>query len=236
MKLYLLSRPSFEAAQFARFLEDEGLPANAGVFVDPAPPAELLCEQAGRVCYMSYGKGRKTTEAFLAHIIESGHHSVLEHANWSILITGVSRSLTHELVRHRHFSYSQLSQRYVDHSDLNFVVPEALEEAGLGGRFMSLVQDLEDFYRYASESLEEVEGGAGTARRKAIKTAARAILPNATETKIVVTGNARAWREFISKRATPYADPEIRALAFQILGLLSVEAPSMFSDLKEALV
>jgi len=81
---------------------------------------------AGRVCYMSYGKGRKTNREFVGHLIEVGHGSVLEHAVWSFLITGVSRSFTHELVRHRHFSYSQLSQRYVNESDSDFIEPDVI--------------------------------------------------------------------------------------------------------------
>src|SRR3989442_12555439 len=83
---------------------------------------------AGRVCYMSYGKGRKTSREFIQHIIDVGHGSVLEHGVWSFLITGVSRSFTHELIRHRHFSYSQLSQPYVNESGSDFVGPDAIAE------------------------------------------------------------------------------------------------------------
>src|SRR4029077_16419028 len=68
----------------------------------------------------------KSVAAYLQHIIDVGHGSVLEHAVWSFVITGVSRSFTHELIRHRHFSYSQLSQRYVDESESDFIEPDVI--------------------------------------------------------------------------------------------------------------
>ena len=88
-----------------------------------------LNEVAGRTCYMSFGKGRKSNEEYLENILSSKHGSVLEHAVWNLLITGVSRALTHELVRHRAgFGYSQLSQRYVDESEARYVVPPLYQE------------------------------------------------------------------------------------------------------------
>src|SRR2546422_6014184 len=112
-RVYLVGRQVVDAAQVARFLGDHALTWTT----DAEVGAEALAEMAGRVCYMSYGKGRKTNREFIGHIVEVGHGSVLEHAVWSFVITGVSRSFTHELIRHRHFSYSQLSQRYVNESD-----------------------------------------------------------------------------------------------------------------------
>jgi thymidylate synthase (FAD) len=89
--------------------------------------AEIVCEAAGRQCY-NFGKPRPGgTEAYFKHILEVQHGSVCEHVNWTFAITGVSRSLTHELIRHRHLSFSQLSQRYVDESDVAFVVPKDLQ-------------------------------------------------------------------------------------------------------------
>jgi thymidylate synthase (FAD) len=106
-KVYLVGRQVTDDAALARFLEDEGVSWHT----DTEVGAERLAEVAGRVCYMSYGRGRKTNREFVGHIIEVGHGSVLEHGVWNFLVTGVSRSFTHELIRHRHFSYSQLSQR-----------------------------------------------------------------------------------------------------------------------------
>src|SRR5213075_1450348 len=121
-KVYLVGRQVTDEAALARFLADEHVTWQT----DTEVGAERLAEVAGRVCYMSYGKGRKTNREFLQHIVEVGHGSVLEHGVWSFLITGVSRSFTHELVRHRHFSYSQLSQRYVNESESDFIEPDVI--------------------------------------------------------------------------------------------------------------
>src|SRR5512136_153934 len=102
------------------FLDDEG----CAFTTDTEVPAEVLAEAAGRTCYLSFGKGRKTNAEYLEHIVASHHGSVLEHAVWNFLVTGISRSLTHELIRHRAgWAYSQLSQRYVDESEARFVCP-----------------------------------------------------------------------------------------------------------------
>src|SRR3989442_2945732 len=150
---------------------------------------------AGRVCYMSYGKGRKTSREFIQHIVEVGHGSVLEHGVWSFLITGVSRSFTHELIRHRHFSYSQLSQRYVNESDSNFVEPDVIAgDAALHQIWSRAVEATREAYDQLVEGLQKHYAAVpeATLRRKLSRQAARSVLPNATETKIFMTGNARA--------------------------------------------
>jgi len=237
MRAYLISRPTLDFIEYNRFLADEGLPKEAGYHVEPSSDGEMLAEIAGRLCYMSYGKGRKTTQAFIEHIVDVGHFSVLEHANWTFIFTCVSRSLTHELVRHRHFSFSQLSQRYVDESNAEMVMPELVKgdlmaESAAKEAFETtqhlykhLVGYLETRFRAQSPEASDVEV------RKAVRQAARSVLPNATETKITVTGNARAWREFIQKRKHPAADVEIRALATLVLNTLKKEAPSIFADM-----
>jgi len=106
-RIHLVGRQTLDAAAIDQFLGEHG----ATWTTDTLVGGERLAEIAGRVCYMSYGKGRRTNAEFLGHIVDVGHGSVLEHAVWSFLITNVSRSLTHELIRHGHFSYSQLSQR-----------------------------------------------------------------------------------------------------------------------------
>src|SRR5258706_376469 len=123
-RVHLVGRQTVDAEAMQRFLDDHG----ASWSTDSEVGGERLAEIAGRVCYMSYGKGRKTNAEFLGHIIDVGHGSVLEHAVWSFVIAGVSRSFTHELIRHRHFSYSQLSQRYVNESDSPYIEPDAIAE------------------------------------------------------------------------------------------------------------
>ena len=203
-----------------------------------------LVEFAGRACYQSWSKPNPrtaTNASYLRHIIDVGHFSVLEHASVSFYISGVSRSCTHELIRHRHFSYSQLSQRYVPEDDSHVVLPpgmaddpelqEIFEEAVDAGRatYSELLARLEA--KFAGDE----PGGRPTAiRRKQARQAARAVLPNATETRIVVTGNYRAWRHFVAMRASEQADVEIRRLAIACLRQLIDVAPAVFADFEIA--
>jgi thymidylate synthase (FAD) len=231
MKVYLISEPRLDYREFDRFIADEGLPRNVAYHVEPASDAECLVELCARLCYMSYGKGRNSTYECLSNITTQKHFSVMEHANWTFIVTGVSRSLTHELVRHRHLSYSQLSQRYVDESTADFIMPPALREhAGSEAIANDSFALARQAYEYIVEKLTETvpEWRTKTEARKIVRQAARAVLPNAIETKIAVTGNARAWREFIVKRNSPHADPEIRALAETIYDILRAKAPSLF--------
>jgi len=125
MSVYVLNRQVIDAVELSRFLEDHGVSWES----DSDVGAEVSAEVGGRVCYMSFAKPRPGgNAAYLKHIKEVGHLSVLEHAVWTLVITGVSRSLSHELVRHRHISPSQLSQRYVDESQVKFVVPPDFED------------------------------------------------------------------------------------------------------------
>lgn len=199
-----------------------------------------LLEFAGRACYQSWSKPNPktaTNAAYLKHIIDVGHFSVLEHAGVSFYITGISRSATHELIRHRHFSFSQLSQRYVPEPDSRVVVPPGIQD---DPELQQILTEAADASRAAyTELLARLEaklasGQAGETlgalRRKQARQAARAVLPNATETRIVVTGNYRAWRHFIAVRASEHADVEIRRLAVECLRQLARVAPPVFGD------
>jgi thymidylate synthase (FAD) len=234
-KVYLLGRQHVSNDELARFLADEGM-----VFSTDAPAAgEVLAEVAGRTCYMSFGKGRKTNREYIENILSSKHGSVLEHAVWCLLITGVSRALTHELVRHRAgFGYSQLSQRYVDESDARFVVPPLYQEnPELRERWQRTIDSVRKAYEeLAQASAQFVERQhpemPARDRRKWARQAARSVLPNATETKIFVTGNSRAWRHFLEMRGSVHADTEIRLLAVEIFRVLQQESPNIFQDIE----
>jgi len=220
----VLSRPSFT--------EPSHLPVN---WLGESTDGERLAEFAGRLCYMSQrNPANRSTRDYLENIKRQGHGSVLEHANYSLLLEGVSRSLTHELVRHRAgFAYSQLSQRYVDESEANFVVPPAIvgDEAllaawreqveGAQRTYVQLVDQLMTRYGWVADRVH---------RRKMAREAARGVLPNSTETKIVVTGNARAWRTMLELRAGEGAEQEIRRMAVAVLRVLQAEAPAFFCD------
>ncbi|MFC6092493.1 FAD-dependent thymidylate synthase [Saccharothrix sp. BKS2] len=201
-----------------------------------ADGGEALAEFAGRACYQSWGKpnpATATNAGYLEHILEVGHLSVLEHGSVSFYLTGISRSLTHELIRHRHFSYSQLSQRYVPERDAAMVEPDVIaNDPELHELFLKAAQASVDAYNDLLKGLETKfqDAPSATLRRKQARQAARAILPNATETRIVVTGNYRAWRHFIAMRATEHADVEIRALAVECLRQLQKAAANAFAD------
>jgi thymidylate synthase (FAD) len=201
-----------------------------------ADGGQALAEFAGRACYQSWKKpnpATATNAGYLAHILEVGHLSVLEHGSVTFYFTGVSRSFTHELIRHRHFSYSQLSQRYVPERDAAMVEPSVIaEDPELHKKFVAATEASVQAYAELLEGLEARFADVAnlTLRRKQARQAARAILPNATETRIVVTGNYRAWRHFVAMRATEHADVEIRELAIECLKQLQRVAPNVFAD------
>lgn len=201
-----------------------------------AEGGQALCEFAGRACYQSWSKPNPSTATnagYLRHIMQVGHLSVLEHGSVTFYLTGISRSLTHELIRHRHFSYSQLSQRYVPERDAAMVEPEVIAgDPELHAQFLAASDAALAAYTELLEGLEKRFAGVenATLRRKQARQAARSVLPNATETRIVVTGNYRAWRHFIAMRASEHADVEIRELAIACLRELQRVAPSVFGD------
>jgi thymidylate synthase (FAD) len=203
-----------------------------------AEGGQALAEFAGRACYQSWSKpnpATATNAGYLRHILEVGHLSVLEHGSVTFYFTGVSRSFTHELIRHRHFSYSQLSQRYVPERDAKMVEPEVIaSDPELHKRFVEASEAAVQAYNDLLEGLEArfADVPNATLRRKQARQAARAVLPNATETRIVVTGNYRAWRHFIAMRASEHADVEIRELAVECLRQLKTVAPNVFDDFK----
>lgn len=196
-----------------------------------ASNADHLAEFAGRACYQSFDRPNPATRAnkdYIANILKQQHFSVLEHASATFYIQGISRALTHELVRHRHLSYSQLSQRYVPSEDVDFVIPPAVGDSrGLELYLEDYMQGARDAYEHLVQRFEE-KGITGKKAREA----ARAVLPNMTETKIVVTGNHRAWREVISKRNSPTADAEIQEFATELLRQLKEIAPATYQDME----
>jgi thymidylate synthase (FAD) len=232
-KITLLARQEYVGAEHVRWQSDTEV------------PAQTVTEFAGRLCYLSFGAdaglegghklipGRTTNREYLTNILRTRHGSVLEHAVWTFLFEGVSRALTHELVRHRHLSYSQLSQRYVDESQVAFVLPPEIPAEGEAFEIFqeSCARALEDYRRLLVRIEEQVKDEpSATMRRKRARQTARSLLPNATETKIVVTANARAWRHFIELRGAENAESEIRILAVMLLGVLKDLAPHIFGD------
>lgn len=217
-RVTLISRP--------QFIEPTHLPVEwVG---ERAPDGERLIEYSGRLCYMSqHNPAHRSTEEYISNILSQRHGSVFEHANYSLLVEGVSRSLSHELVRHRAgVAVSQLSQRFVDR-DLGMVAPPAV--IGLGKDFVNRWE--ERAWRIVTVYEEQVADlKAGGLTGKALKEAARCHLPNEAETKLVFTGNIRAWRHLVEVRCAEGADAEMRRLFRKVLEVLKVEAPACFAD------
>lgn len=195
-----------------------------------------LVEFAGRACYETWDKPNPhtaTNAAYVRHIMDVGHTTLLEHASASMYLRGVSRSCGHEIMRHRHFSFSQLSQRYVPADEARVVVPEAVAgNEDLKKLFLQAADVAYDAYREILDGLGEdfAEEPNAVLRTKQARQAARAVLPNCIETRFVMSGNFRSWRHFIAMRAAEHADPEIRRIAVACLRKLQEVAPNVFED------
>src|SRR5579864_7054023 len=242
----LLACPSVNLQGLAGFLEgfDESL--HFPEYLNdptPLPDGAQLSKIAGQVCYMSFGPRRTfnaQADRYFDNLKSSGHGSVFEHASYSFLLYGISRSVTHEIVRHRAgFGFSQLSQRYVSGRMLRFVErPEYQDDEDLHAQFLQRIEHAAGEYKALSNRLLEMQQAgtkilsaeARTDLRKKVQQAARSVLPNETEAPMVVTGNARAWRHFIEMRASAHAEVEIRELAVRIFLCLRKVDPVLFSD------
>lgn len=194
---------------------------------------DSLAEFAGRACYQSFDKPNPATRAnsdYLAHIVESGHFSVLEHGSITLYATGVSRALTHELIRHRHLSYSELSQRFVDPDgkDTGMVVPP-LHADDEGAQWI-IEQAQADARKHYRALLARTAAKHPDLGRKKAREAARGVLGGGWETRIVVTGNVRAWRDVLTKRYHVAADAEINEFAGHVLQTLRWLAPASVQD------
>jgi thymidylate synthase (FAD) len=186
--------------------------------------SEALIEHAGRTCYRSHRTGTpEATAQFIQRRIEEGHESIVEHASASFEISGISRACSHQLVRHRLASYSQESQRYVDMSDPEWVIPPDIaddpETADLWQRFL----------KEAASTYHELRA------RDIKKEDARFLLPNATATRLIMTANYRELLHMFRIRISPHAQWEIRELCVRMLEDICVHAPNVFGPLRTRL-
>ncbi len=180
-------------------------------------------EFAGSIIRESSGDGKKSQ--FIRRIVASGHESPLEHAKFTFAVEGVSRALTHQLVRHRMASYSQQSQRYVKEDSFDFVVPPAIEkDRVLKQEFVSVMRAVQQSYNVLRDAIK----ASGVSGERANEDA-RFVLPQAAETKIVVTMNCRELLHFFQLRCCSRAQWEIKALAERMLELCRRELPEVFS-------
>jgi thymidylate synthase (FAD) len=239
--VFLIARPSLELdgmrgylrdvggeSWLQRRLEESGEQPNAG---------ELLVEFAGRACYRSWEPGlnpnvskvRTDQREYFANILRSAHGSVLEHANYSFALRNVSRTLTHELVRHRAGSaFSQESLRYVRLVDIGFRVPPSLEP--LRERVLAIVEQLEEFQVSAAQQLGVDAEGVPFHVKKEVTSALRRLAPIGLSTDIIWTANVRTLRHVIEMRTDQGAEEELRLVFDKVALLMQEQAPGLFQD------
>jgi len=214
-----------------------------GIFIDPvknwmlgdmeldpdATDMDTLAEYAGRGCYLSFNKPNESTRAnkdYLANIIKQGHFNVMRHGSFTLYVTGVSRSLSHQLVTHTFLETSQESQRYVNQESSSYVVPPVSRDNE--GELDLLREAWEAAQELYTEYLERLEKR-GITGKKATQ-AARSVLPNMTATSFTVSSNLQGWRSFLQQRLSPAADAEIQEFARRVLVIAKEVAPACFQD------
>jgi thymidylate synthase (FAD) len=239
----VLSRPHVEFGVARSFLEGF-LRHFESYLEDPTHlgPEAALTKFAGQLCYMSFGEKRTwnaDAARYFTHLKSSGHGSVFEHAHTSLLLYGISRATTHEIVRHRTFSYSQVSTRFVSSEVLRFVERyEFSREETLHAKFIERINrtyreylDLaKDLTRLQEQGSTSLRGIKKSDARKKIQQLARMLLTHEVEAPLVMTGNVRSWRHFIEMRASEHADTEMRILAFRIFQVMTSLEPLFFED------
>jgi thymidylate synthase (FAD) len=249
-EVVLVGKPILEIEGVMKFLDDHGYiwpqlqeKINSCMSLGD-DDGEWIIEASARQCYQSWGKNGeefkgRSHEEHIKNLINTGHLSCIEHANFTFAIWNVSRTLTHELVRHRIASFSQLSQRYCDSSSVAFIVPSAIQELAKidPDTYRTWVEHCErsrQFYEELTSKLSDMYSDIENKleRRKKARQAARSVLPGCTETKLNMTMNARELRHFITLRASALADNEIRALAVKIFKIMDNNFPLLMHNLE----
>ncbi len=196
-------------------------------------PEHVIAEMA-RLCYANDEDVAKLFRGnidslddarLIKMLVNMRHLSPLEHASWTFEFEGVSRALTHQLVRHRLMSFSQRSQRYVEQKNFDFIIPQTIEKAGMSERYSEMMSVIGDFYEELAKGLEKNLGLMGEAKNQD----ARYVLPNACETKIGLTANARQLLHVFGERTCNRAQWEIRGVMKEALKLAYPTAPNIFS-------
>ncbi len=217
--------------------------------VEHTPNPEKLVAAAAKLCYSDISGDeimddltQEKAESFINMLMKLGHQSPVEHVSFTFAIEGVSRTLTHQLVRHRIASYSQRSQRYVTEGQFQYIVPPEIKKNPIAEKLFIEVMEQEQrvydkmtdiLYQTHYESLISQGKKESTASSSAKKMAiedARYVLPNACETKIMVTMNARSLIHFFRLRCCERAQWEIRQMAYQMLIEVMKVAPGLFKN------
>ena len=203
------------------------------ILVSYSPEPEKTISAAARLCYSPADAEEILSKVvandqddFLDKLTAVGHLSPVEHASFTFLVEGISRACSHQLVRHRLASYSQQSQRYVSEEEFDYLIPPSIrEDDELKTLFKRTMEDIQKTYSYLADHLVQKGNSSESAREDA-----RFVLPNATETKIMVTMNARELLHFFRQRLCNRAQWEIRAMALAMLKLAKPIAPTIFRN------
>lgn len=246
-KIYLVAKTTFFEDGLEQYLKDIGGPDWAPA--EDVSDGENLIEAAGRMCYRSWQpydpekpratnpnvtRVREGNKSYIGNVLKAGHGSILEHVNMTFIMRGVSRVVTHELVRHRAgMAYSQESLRYVRLDDLDFWLPEdAQNNAEAKQKFEDVVTFLEGVQKdlgriYDIDNLETFHV------KKQLTSMFRRLAPIGLGTSIMVTGNLRAWRHVIAMRSSEGAEEEIRIIADQLAEACKAHYPNVFQDMEK---
>lgn len=244
----LIGRPALDLQGIINWVDDQGgEPWNERIFGqdgsytgEPRESAELLVEAGGRRCYRSWAPGlnpnvtkvREDSAAYLENIVNVGHGSVLEHAQYTFAIEGVDRVVTHELVRHRPgMAYSQESQRYVRLVEIPFRHPDWVKaDPVLLGMADALMARMEEFQVVAAERMGVDDPGRDFHFKKEVTSDMRRYAPQGVLTGMVMSANLRALRHLIEMRTAAGAEKAIRELFHEVGLIMLNEAPSIFAD------
>lgn len=241
-KVFMLAHTSVNDNEVGRFLHHLGAREWS---TDASTSAEELIEIAGRSCYRSFGVGlnpnvkkvREGNTAYIGNILKQRHGSVLEHATVTFGFVDVSRVFTHEIVRHRHCSFSQESLRYVRLEDLKAYLPQIFQQLdrergiSLGRSMANYFEEAEDVQKEAAEVTEIDEMGFD--EKKKLTSAMRRLAPIGLATMIIVTTNHRHWRHIISQRTSIHAEEEIRLVMQEVARQLRQMFPAIYQDMQE---
>lgn len=237
--VYVTGHSVADRAEMRRYLADNGFDGKR-VHWD-AGDAELLTEWAARICYQSWDTGRTDLQAFLDNLLGSAHGGVLRGVTFNLTVTGISRSCSQELLRH-HVGFegnperSELSQRYVAMDRIRFVLPPRYigDSVLTGGWKLGMDDALDNYHTLVDLELLAVKQTTISAvprdERKRILEAARSVLPNATATEMVLSGNIEAFRFILEQRVSEGADLEINRLGFAIYQALLPRALGLLQD------
>lgn len=234
--VYVTAKLLPQFTEIERFLSDHQF---SGERLSGANSVEVPITVGSRTCYQSFDSTGREHGSHVRHLIEVGHGSCLEHCVWQVMLSGISRACGRELLRHRHLSPSELSQRYCDLRYAKFVVHPADQEdyadwlkwdRGEGvakGSRRYFDRDVALFRESIARYAARVGDGRVTKKERE---RARLRLPECVETRIVFTGNARAFRNLFERRCSDAADAEIRRVCCRLFEVLSADAPNVFAD------